>query len=196
MKLKVCGMRDKNNILEVAALGPDYMGFIFYKGSKRFVGDDFEMPVLPASIVKVGVFVNEEEYKIQNTADRHGLSLVQLHGNESPELCERLSKKVKVMKAFGVDEDFDFSLTKKYSGCSFFLFDTASKEYGGTGKKYEHDLLKKYKGDTPFFISGGIGVEEIKEEQCQVQGAYGWDINSRFELSPGIKDISLLKQIA
>lgn len=206
MKLKVCGMRDKNNILEVAALCPDYMGFIFYKGSKRFVGDDFVMPVLPASIVKVGVFVNEGEERVSEVVKKYELDLVQLHGEESPEFCERLSKKVKVMKAFGVDENFDFFITKKYDACSFFLFDTASKEYGGTGKKYDRGLLERYEGSTPYFISGGIGLEEIstfakatadkKQKQSGVRGAYGWDVNSRFESSPGIKNIDLLKQIA
>src|SRR4051812_20261752 len=126
IKLKVCGMRDTFNISEIASLCPDYMGFIFYKGSSRFVGEKFVVPHdLPAVIQRVGVFVNEDAEQILQVAKSNRLDFVQLHGQESPELCRVVAKNgLRVIKAFNVDDRFDFSGTAEYVGVAdFFLFD-------------------------------------------------------------------------
>lgn len=194
MKLKVCGMKYADNIAEVAKLSPDYMGFIFYSKSKRFVGDDFTMPEIPASIKKVGVFVNESIENIEEKINKYKLDYVQLHGDESPEFCERISKSVKVIKAFGVDESFDFiSLNKYENSCEYFLFDTKAAAYGGSGTSFDKSVLKKYHLSVPFFVSGGIGMEEIQNLRYQISNLYAVDVNSKFETEPGLKDINKLK---
>lgn len=145
IKWKVCGLRD--NIVEVAALQPDYIGFIFYAKSPRYVGENFVLPELANSkINKVGVFVNESLDIVHNTLVNYQLDYVQLHGNESPEFCENLIKKnVKIIKAFHVDETFDFGYLKAYELVTdYFLFDTKTNKYGGSGKSFNWNILKKY----------------------------------------------------
>jgi len=198
LKLKVCGMRDNKNILEVAALSPDFMGFIFYEKSKRYVGEIFFIPKeFPTDINRVGVFVNEKIETILKQVAKHQLNFVQLHGDESAEDCRVLKSKTKVIKAFGIDEDFDFKILNEYKPyVDFFLFDTKTKNYGGTGKTFDWSLLKKYDQQIPFFLSGGLSLENI-EEAKNINGLnlYGLDVNSKAELSPGFKDISILKSI-
>src|ERR1700752_3325247 len=160
MKLKICGLNDPKNIVEVLALNPDMVGFIFYEGSIRFVGNrlktgDFRN--IPNHILKTSVFVNENSDQVIEKIKKFSLELVQLHGNELPIECALIRKHEKVIKSFGVKESFDFSLCEAYEkSCDFFLFDTADAKYGGTGRTFDHTLLKKYKGNTPFFLSGGI----------------------------------------
>lgn len=195
MKLKVCGMKYEENIRQVAELKPDYMGFIFYSKSKRFVGNDFNLPSFPASIKKVGVFVNEEEDVVRQKTDEHKLDFIQLHGDESPEYCRSLSKYVKIIKAFGMDEHFEFEKLNSYkTSCTYFLFDTKSKEYGGTGKSFDWDILKMYDDEVPFFLSGGIDESSLDElRKIKNLNIHAIDINSKFELSPGVKDIEKIK---
>lgn len=196
MLLKVCGLKDPENIKQVAALKPDYMGFIFYPQSKRFVGDDFVMPTISPDIKKVGVFVNANSRYIIDKVDEYKLDLIQLHGDEKPEFCEVLNHIVPVIKAFGVDETFDFEKLVSYkTKCTYFLFDTKTMEYGGSGKQFDWNLLGKYNNSVPYFLSGGIGFEEIEKVQSSKCKVYGTDVNSMFEIEPGIKDIEKLKKI-
>jgi phosphoribosylanthranilate isomerase len=200
LKIKVCGMRDPENISGVIAAMPDYLGFIFYPKSKRFVG--FEpstevMAVVPDSVKKVGVFVNETPEKVLQIVQYWKLDVVQLHGSETPEYCQQIQDSgISVFKAFSVDESFDFATLNAYSGvCDYFLFDTKGQLPGGTGQKFNWQLLENYRGDIPFFLSGGIGQEDL--EAIRHFGHPRWrgiDINSGFELVPALKDVEKVKQ--
>jgi phosphoribosylanthranilate isomerase len=197
LQIKVCGLRDEKNILEVAELQPDMMGFIFYEGSKRYVGKDFRMPYLPSSVKKTGVFVNANVDEILKAVDRHSLDMVQLHGDETVSLCAEVKKRIPVVKAFGVGDQLDHDTLEGFSdACTYFLFDTQTSEHGGSGKKFNWDLLDAYTGDIPFFLSGGIGAESVggvKEVMKRKERLFAVDVNSRFEVEPGIKDIKQLK---
>lgn len=198
MKVKVCGMREAQNIQDVMSLSPDYLGFIFYEKSKRYVSQ-FPQVEIPKNIKKVGVFVNESVQTILNLVEENNLIAVQLHGDESVSFCEELIRhselvsglnNVEVIKAFSVDETFDFEKTKAYSKCcQLFIFDTKGKGYGGTGLKYDWDLLKKYKGETPFLLSGGIGPNDVDSVlEFQHDKCIGVDLNSGFEDAPAVKN--------
>ncbi len=199
LKIKVCGMRDPENISGVVTALPDYLGFIFYPKSKRFVGFDPLSEVLSAiheSVKKVGVFVNETPEKVLKIVHNWNLDVVQLHGNETPEYCRQIQELgISVFKAFSVDESFDFATLNAYSGvCEYFLFDTKGQLPGGTGQKFNWQLLENYKGDVPFFLSGGIGSEDL--EAIWNFGHPRWrgiDINSGFEISPALKDVEKVK---
>jgi phosphoribosylanthranilate isomerase len=196
--LKICGMRDAENIQAVAALSPHYMGFIFYRESPRFVGDDFVMPVLPAAIKKVGVFVNESTEAIRNTATGHGLTLVQLHGHETPEQCRDLKASgLGVIKVFSVGKDFDWSVVQPYkSVADFFLFDTKGKYYGGNARTFDWSLLQQYDQQVPFFLSGGLSPENMSDAaRLKNMNLYALDVNSGVEDSAGVKNISKIKTV-
>lgn len=189
-------MRDKENISGLLALKPDYIGFIFYAQSKRFMAD-FPQIEIPSSVKKVGVFVNETIEEIIEKINKHTLDFVQLHGNESPEFCSALSaKNIKIIKAFSVDENFDFSVTKRFEkNVSLFLFDTKGNNYGGNGVKFNWELLQNYSGKTPFLLSGGISINDAEEIKKFKHPAFlGIDINSGFELEPGLKNIKEIKE--
>jgi phosphoribosylanthranilate isomerase len=209
MKVKVCGMRDPENILALAKLPVDMMGFIFYPKSPRSVKDK----KLPAwlnknadalkKIKRVGVFVNAEIEEVLNKVHDYQLDFVQLHGDESPEYCEELlqyweistMRRAKLIKAFPVDEYFNFVATAGYAGhCALFLFDTKGVAFGGTGKAFNWELLRKYKGPRPFLLAGGIGPESIDSIRVfSHELFYGVDLNSRFEKGPGIKDLDKIQ---
>jgi phosphoribosylanthranilate isomerase len=195
MKWKVCGMREANNISEVAVLQPDYMGFIMWAGSKRHCSKPQHVP---EGITKVGVFVNAAVGEIEDAIENHKLGAVQLHGNESPVLCRELQGKAQVIKAFGVDEAFDFYTLLDYLPyCDFFLFDTKGPMPGGNGTTFDWSFLEKYPFDLPFFISGGIGlaeIDEINELRNTDLPVYAIDINSKFETAPALKDAEQLKK--
>lgn len=188
-------MRDPENISGVIDALPDYMGFIFYPESKRFVG--FEpspevLAVVPDSVKKVGVFVDEIPEKVLEICLNWKLDVAQLHGNESPEYCRQIKNSgITVFKAFSVDELFDFAILKAYSGvCDYFLFDTKGRLPGGTGQKFNWQLLSIYKGDVPFFLSGGIGPDDLKTVLAfRHPQLFGIDINSGFEIEPALKDV-------
>ncbi|MCU4175762.1 phosphoribosylanthranilate isomerase [Carboxylicivirga sp. N1Y90] len=194
-QIKVCGMRDANNINELVALKPDYLGFIFYEKSPRFIAD-YPAVDIPNSIRKVGVFVNASERYIQEMKVRFGLDVLQLHGDESPELCYILKQSgAQVMKVFRINEDFNFDLTRCYEDyVDYFLFDTATKAYGGSGKKFNWQLLKSYNQARPIFLSGGIGSNDAEElRQLEGLNIKAIDINSKFESAPGLKEIEKLR---
>lgn len=202
MKLKVCGMRDADNISELVKLNPDYIGFIFYDKSKRNV-NDFPVIDIPSEIKKVGVFVDESIENVISLVEENNLDVVQLHGNESPEYIEKLNFKfalkfqlIEVFKAFSVDDKFDFSTTEPYQKvCNYLLFDTKGKEYGGNGVKFNWEVLQKYKGKTPFLLSGGITNNDAQEITKLKHTAFaGVDINSGFEIEPALKNIEDIKE--
>ena len=199
MKIKVCGMRDAENISELIKLKPDYMGFIFYGKSKRFV-TNFPEVEIPSEIKKVGVFVNETIDEVIEVAEENKLDAIQLHGNESPEYCEELRvlliRKVEILKAFSVDDNFDFPKTEPYQKvCDFLLFDTKGKDYGGNGVKFNWQVLDNYKGETPFLLSGGISkVDGAEIKKISHKAFAGIDINSGFEIEPALKNIEDIKE--
>ncbi len=200
--LKICGM--KHNIVEVAALQPDYLGFIFYEKSSRFF-DDEEIPVLPSGIKKVGVFVDEEILQVIYLAHKHSLHVIQLHGNEDKEYVLRLQAHlvlyypdVLVWKAFGIDDNFNFGQLSIFENkVDAFLFDTKGKEKGGNGYTFNWEILRNYTLKKPFILSGGIGLEEVdslKELLKTDLPIHAIDVNSRFEDEPGMKDVSAVKK--
>ena len=198
MKIKVCGMKDPANVKVIAGLEPDYMGFIFYEGSTRYIGSEFS-PAILNEIEKgthtVGVFVNPDQNELRTLLDLYALDIVQLHGNESVDLCKRVQDLgVKVIKAFGVKDSTPNEIIERYQECvDFFLFDTKTVTYGGSGRKFNWQVLDQYDGDVPFFLSGGIGPGDIHEVlNYSHSKLYAIDLNSQFELSPGYKDQDML----
>ncbi len=224
LSLKVCGMKYVENIQQVAALQPDYLGFIFYEKSKR----NFEgiIPELPKSIKKTGVFVNEYIEIVISLVEEYQLDAIQLHGDESVEyvtdlknqLIERRAlfieenkhqkkqknkqyvseNEVEIIKVFGIKDEFNFDVLKPYVAVvDFFLFDTKGKERGGNGTKFDWSVLEKYPFKKPFFLSGGIGLEDLEQIQIVLKTnlpIYGIDVNSKFEVEPGVKKIEELKE--
>ena len=197
MKIKICGLKFKSNILGLSKLEPDYMGFIFWEKSKRLVIDS--TPNLSQTkIKKTGVFVNADFEKIKNKVRVHKLQAIQLHGLESPEFCEKIKDLgVEIIKAFSIDENFNFNVLEKYELCSdYFLFDTKGKSPGGNGISFDWEILRNYKYEKKFFLSGGISIESInaiKKIKKLSLPLFCVDINSRFELNPGKKNIELIK---
>ncbi len=209
MRTKVCGMREPGNIREVLDLNVDYMGFIFHPPSPRFAGSPAlaewmqKNDALFSSTARVGVFVNAELDYILNTVHDYQLDWVQLHGNESPTYCRELKllwtvstlRSAHLCKAFSVDADFDFSDAAAYADtCSLFVFDTGGQATsGGTGRQWDWNRLREYNLPTPFLLSGGIGPQDAaairKLDHPQLAGV---DLNSRFEVEPGVKEVKLL----
>lgn len=201
MKIKVCGLKDPTNIAQIGNLEPDYMGFIFHTESKRYAAPTINEGVIakiPKTINKVGVFVNETKENIIKLVKKYDLDSVQLHGDESVELCDKIQKHVSVIKAFGVNSLFDFNSCKEYEGVTdLFLFDTSTESYGGSGKLFDHKLLKEYDLETPFLISGGLDLKTATSliETPIHPKCIGIDVNSRFEQPNGLKNVTLLKQL-
>lgn len=210
MKIKVCGLREPDNIQAIAQLPIDFIGFVLYPQSPRVASKK----VLPQwlekhedeleGISRVGVFVNAEVDQILNAVHDFRLDFVQLHGDESPEYCRELQtywtissmRSAQIIKAFRVDEEFNFAKTQPYERlCAYFLFDTKGKEYGGTGHRFNWAVLSKYMGMTPYLLSGGID-EDMAEEirQLNFKQMEGVDINSRFEIKPGLKDVDKVER--
>jgi phosphoribosylanthranilate isomerase len=198
MLLKICGLKYPENIKAVANLKPDFMGFIFYPKSPRYAEplDSAVLNDLPATIKKIGVFVNEDLENILTIAYKYKLDGLQLHGTELVDMCRELKKLgYVVIKAFPIAEAYNFKVTKSYEGvCDFFLFDTKTDAYGGSGVKFNWQMLKEYTGDTPFLLSGGIAADDAEAIQKIEHPKFaGIDLNSKFEVKPGLKNISLLK---
>lgn len=203
MKLKVCGMKYYDNIQAVAALQPDYLGFIFYEKSPRFFSS--EIPSLSDQTKKVGVFVNSTiEYILEKTK-QYGLSLIQLHGSETPQYCQELAglidNHIQLIKVFSIKDHFDFNCLKAYEHvCDFFLFDTKGAQPGGNGYTFDWAVLENYPSTTPFFLSGGIGLKQIDDlinfNKLEVSKyCHAIDVNSQFEIKPGLKNIESIKKI-
>ncbi len=200
LKLKVCGMKFAANIAAVAGLQPDYLGFIFYDKSPRYISDVSAelIKYVPSEIKTVGVFVDEDLEIVKKKINLYQLKAVQLHGSETPEYCAELKatfNNLEVIKAFGVDEDFDFSTLDAYQNVvDFFLFDTKTKAHGGSGKTFDWKILESYTIDKPYFLSGGIDLGHVDAlVGINDERLYGLDINSRFETEPGVKDVERIK---
>jgi len=199
MKSKICGLKYPENIKQLVLFQPDFMGFIFYKDSKRCIELNQLSTILndiPEHIKKVGVFVNENIQMVIDTYSKFTLNYVQLHGDESIEYCMELKmQKIKIIKAFSIDDAFDFKSTYPYSSsCDYFLFDTKSVLRGGNGFAFNWLLLNNYKGETPFFLSGGIGINNIElAVSLKHEKLHAIDLNSKLESSIGLKDIELTK---
>ncbi|WP_243699283.1 phosphoribosylanthranilate isomerase [Natronoflexus pectinivorans] len=192
-------MKHAKNIEEVCELNPDFMGFIFYPPSPRYVVGTLlpeTIKEIPAHIVKTGVFVNADKNEILKLAELYHLDAVQLHGHESPQLCLDLKNEgLKVLKALRPDGDLT-SLAHEYTDvCDLLLFDTPSVNHGGTGQKFDWHLLEKYNGELPYLLSGGIGVDDA-ETLLNLKNIHphGVDINSKFEIEPGLKDVAVLEE--
>ena len=197
MKLKVCGLKDPINIKMLGQIRPDLMGFIFVKSSPRFIDLDDELIKTIKSVKsqKVGVFVNEPVTVINDIVEVLQLDYVQLHGDETPERVAQVSEICSVIKAFQVDDKFDFHLDG-YERASLFLFDAKGNRRGGNGIKYNWNLLKRYQESQPFIVSGGIRLSDADAiRRIRHPKFIGVDINSGFELSPGIKNIDLVAQL-
>ncbi len=203
MKLKVCGM--KYNVLEVAALRPDYLGFIFWRSSPRYFSGP--MPELDFRIRKVGVFVDADITELIETTRKYDLQALQLHGHESPEYCRQVSDELhnarvsaQIIKVFSIRGKFNFDALKAYEQvCDYYLFDTKGELPGGNGYAFDWAILKEYPSTKPYFLSGGIGIETIKSlvrffERPESKYCYAIDLNSKFEEKPGLKQIKKLNE--
>lgn len=194
-------MKDPQNIEEIANLKPDFMGFIFYQKSIRFIGNQVSKDTfksIPKSTKKVAVFVNEAAENIEEIYQRSPFDFIQLHGNETPEFCRKLkSKGINIIKAFAVNENFDFSILTGFEAyCELFLFDTKGPYFGGNGQSFDWNLLQKYHLNTPFFLSGGIGLENIQAAlNFKHPLLFGLDLNSQLELNPSLKSVKITQQI-
>ena len=202
VKLKVCGMKIPENIKAVVAdVQPDYLGLIFFRESKRFVEGLTPSFVnnLPAGVKRTGVFVDEELNRVAELAVLFGLNAVQLHGDEPPKYIMALrgllaDTGIELIKAFGVNEKFEFDRLDAYmNSVDYFLFDTLTMTHGGSGKTFDWRILEKYNHDKPYFLSGGIGLELAEEiKMINDNRLYAIDVNSKFEFTPGLKDVNKL----
>ncbi len=192
-------MRDQENILQVKKLNPDYLGFIFYPKSPRFVEViDKNLSSSLQPVKTTAVFVDAAPSEVKDCINKYRFRAVQLHGNESSDFCNEMKKEgVEVIKAFGIHENFDWSLLASYLDVvDYFLFDTYSSAHGGSGKTFDWVALKNYPFENKYFLSGGIGPANIEDAfAIQDERLYGLDLNSKFEDSPGLKNIELLKTV-
>ena len=202
MNIKVCGITEMKQLQQLDGLDIDFAGLIFYKESPRYIGEKIsktELKNTDFDLKKVGVFVNPEMIDVLDAIDEYGLEVVQLHGDENPEMCDDLSSEVEVIKVFRVtgNEDIDKLVASYDAVCDYYLFDTGGlkESFGGTGQQFDWNILSKAKIEKPFFLSGGIGVEDAaKVKAFKHPDLFGVDINSKFETSPGVKDMSKVLQ--
>ena len=205
MRIKVCGMTQAEQVAQLAGLGVSFAGFIFYPKSPRYVFRHMTTTQIRKenSINKVGVFVNSTIEEVLHLVDECRLHMVQLHGDESPKFCEKISNYVSVVKAFRLSENdsVEWMIRPFMDVCDMFMFDTMGAGYGGTGKKFDWTVLKKETIGKPFFLSGGIELgdeEKLKEfeQESVAKALFAIDINSRFEIGPGVKDMQKVKLFA
>lgn len=199
MNIKVCGITNFKQMQQLDALNVDFVGLIFYKNSPRFIANKLnknDVKKADFDFKKVGVFVNPEMIEVLDAIDDYGLEVVQLHGNETPEMCEDLSSEVEVIKAFSIDnntQNIDAIITPYDAVCDYYLFDTAGKNFGGNGEKFDWTILSKAKIEKPFFLSGGIGIDDITAiKKFKHIDFYGVDVNSKLEKEVGVKDMALV----
>jgi len=199
--VKICGMREAANLAAVADLAPDLVGFIFYEKSTRYVGPAFEATLvhgLPATVSKVGVFVNAPLAELLATAARYRLDYVQLHGHETPAYCQAAQQQgLRLIKAFSIDDSFDFGTLASYAPyCALFLFDTQGAHPGGNGTAFDWRVLARYAGPTPFLLSGGLGLDNLDELLAFAHPQLaGYDFNSQLETAPALKDVAATRQL-
>lgn len=190
--VKVCGINQNKNMVKINELPIDMLGLNFYLGSKRYIGNT--SIIINPNIKRVGVFVDATIPELKQYHIECQLDYVQLHGDASPDFCLEAQEFVKVIKAFGVDEDFDFDEVMPYSNCDLLIFDTKTPEHGGSGRKFAWEKLNEYQGDVPFLLAGGIGPDDVDEILAVTHPQFiGVDINSKFEFVPGRKNIPLVE---
>lgn len=205
VKIKICGMREPENLRAVAAFEPDFIGLIFYQKSPRFISVEraVGLPQFP-KIRRIGVFVNETVEVMLEIAERANLFAVQLHGDESPEICREIKKRnpnlqnLQIIKAFSVAENFDGESLEQYEKvCDYFLFDTKAEKRGGSGKVFDWEILHSFSVRKPFFLSGGIGAANAQEAiaACADLPLFALDLNSQVEISPALKSPEAIKEI-
>lgn len=204
MKIKVCGNTNIDQVYQLDEIGVHYAGFIFYEKSPRYVVGrikEGELKMANLGLRKVGVFVNAGYEEVMKQKDRFGLQVIQLHGDESAELCSRISKEALTIKVFRVsnDDGIDEKLKEFEGVVDFFLFDKKDKRFGGTGEKFNWRILALLSVNHPFFLSGGVGIEDVEEiNLLQVDSIgrwmYGVDVNSRFEVEPGLKEMDKVRR--
>jgi phosphoribosylanthranilate isomerase len=202
MELKVCGITQSEQLLALQEIGVDYAGLIFYGGSPRFIGaHNLEASILnqnEITIKRIGVFVNAKEDEILKAVDDWKLEMVQLHGEESPVFCEKISNHVKTIKAFRVkeEESLAYKVAPYENAVEYYLFDAMGKQYGGTGNKFDWKVIAEANIQKPYFLSGGLGPDDVEDIQRFAQAnsnCFAIDVNSRFEVKPGVKNIEIVK---
>ncbi len=196
--IKVCGMRDEDNIHAVEQLGIDWMGFVFYPKSPRYMAHPLGFKNYHSNVKRVGVFVDEQKDIVRETSLRNRIQVIQLHGSEPPSYCRALQLDgFEVMKAFSIDPKRRFPVKKVRlyeKCCDYFLFDTHTSGYGGSGRKFDWEVLSDYRGNVPFLLSGGISPGDVEGIKAFSHPMFmGIDLNSCFEISPGYKDTALLQ---
>lgn len=200
MQIKICGMKYSDNILEVSKLNPNYMGFIFNTSSSRFAEnlDLFTLQSLPKAIKKTGVFVNESLENILTYIHRYDLDAVQLHGSENHELCRLIQKEANVMviKVFPIMDTYNLKVTKEYDDVAdLYLFDTKTDLYDDSSQKFNWNILYSYTGEKEFLLSGNIGLDDVKAiRELEHPKMIGVNLNTRFEIKPGLKNVELLHE--
>lgn len=204
MRIKVCGNTQLHQVYAMDEMGVEFAGFIFYHKSPRCVVGrigEAELKKVKLKINKVGVFVNAGYDEVMNYVEKYGLYMVQLHGDESPRLCERISDQVPTIKVFRIKEgdNIDWKIREYKNVSDLFLFDTDWSNYGGSGKKFDWKILDGAHINKPFLLSGGIGIEDVEALQSFATGKHGpnffaADVNSKLERSPGIKDMEKVKK--
>jgi phosphoribosylanthranilate isomerase len=188
MIIKVCGLKFEQNLIDVASLDIDMVGYNFYEPSPRYVQN--ALPNIPSTIKKVGVFVNASESTILQKTKEYNLDYAQLHGDESAAFCKKIKETIPVIKVFRIDDHFNWNHMKEFEFCDFFLFDTATKQFGGSGKQFDWSLLNNLDIKVPFLLSGGIGTDDLDSIlKFSHPNFKGIDINSKFEISAGLKDV-------
>ena len=205
MKLKVCGITQLEQLLQLDSLGINYAGLIFYNQSLRWIDNKLnaaEVKSLPLGLEKVGVFVNAQESYIMEQVENFGLDLVQLHGDETPGFCNQISSQVTVIKVFRItptnEQNIDWMVKPYEEYCDYYLFDTNRKNaYGGTGEKFDWQILNDNKINKPFFLSGGIGLGDVEKLRAfQHPFFYCVDVNSRVEIAAGVKDMDAIHKMS
>jgi phosphoribosylanthranilate isomerase len=205
MELKVCGITQLEQLLSLQEIGVDYAGLIFYGGSPRFIGaHNLEASIFKQNeitIKRIGVFVNAKEDEILKAVDDWKLEMVQLHGEESPVFCEKISNHVKTIKAFRVkeEESLAYKVAPYENAVEYYLFDAMGKQYGGTGNKFDWKVIAEANIQKPYFLSGGLGPDDVADIQAFTQtnsNCFAIDVNSRFEVKPGVKNIEIVKTFA
>jgi phosphoribosylanthranilate isomerase len=204
MNIKVCGITQIKQMHQLEGLDIDFAGMIFYKESPRYMGDKIagkDVKEADFDLKKVGVFVNQSYDEIMGIVEDYNLDIVQLHGDESPDFCEDLSEETEVIKVFrirpGTNVNIDQLIHPYDPVCDYYLFDTGGQKesFGGTGQQFDWEILRNSKIEKPFFLSGGIGLEDVQRVKAfKHPDFYAVDLNSKFEKSPGVKDMALVLQ--
>lgn len=197
MIIKVCGINQVDNLQALDELGLDMIGLNFYPKSKRYVKEngDFIIAANAMTTTTVGVFVAEDQQRVLDYVVKYDLDYVQLHGDESVEYCKSLQEHVKVIKVFRVDLEFDFSITKQFQFCDYLLFDTYTTAFGGSGSRFDWSVLNKYLGKTKYLLAGGLQLEDANAvSELELPTMAGVDLNSKFEIKPGIKSILQIEE--